>query len=354
MFLFSYARGFPVLSIRRALLARSTSTMAPAKEITLPTGAKMPTVGLGTWKIPKERTTTLVQEALTKGYRALDCACDYGNEAEVGAAIDDAITTGMLQRSELFITSKLWNTYHRREHVRPALERTLSDLRVDYLDLYLIHFPISLKYVPFEKRYPPEWVHDPDTENTLVLDNDAPLAETWRALEELVDKGLIRAIGVCNFPVILLMELLKTARVRPAMLQVELHPYLTQQRLLDFCSRNNIAVTAFSPLGAPSYVQLEMDAGLGKGALAEPAVVDIAKRIQRTPAQVLLRWGIQRGTAVIPKTSKSERLAENAALWDFELSDEDIERISALDRGLRFNNPGVFCAGMGFSIPIYD
>lgn len=324
--------------------------------IKLANGAFMPSVGLGLWKIPKEKTAEVVYQALKKGYRCLDSACDYGNEKQAGEGIARAFKEGILERKDLFVTSKLWNTYHREEHAKQALTRTLEDLGLDYLDLYLIHFPISLAFVPFEKRYPPEWTHDPEDPklNTLVMDNDAPLHKTWGALEAEVDAGRVRNIGVCNYPVALLMELLKYSRIKPSVLQVEMHPYLTQSKLLDFCTRNSIAVTAFSPLGAPSYVSLEMDQGLGKGALEEPIVKEIATRIGRTPAQVLLRFGLQRSVAVIPKTSKVERLDENLDLFDFELTQEDMEKIGSLKNNTRFNDPGEFCRGMGFSIPIYD
>lgn len=315
--------------------------------------SKMPVVGLGTWKSASGVTATVVHSALKAGYRCIDCACDYGNEAEVGAGITSAMAEGIVKREDLFVTSKLWNTFHRREHVRPALMRSLSDLQLSYLDLYLIHFPISLKYVPIEKRYPPEWVPDPNVpgEDKLVEDR-VPIAETWAAMEALVDEGLVKHIGVCNFSVSLLMDFLSYARIRPAVLQVELHPYLQQNRLVEFCKREGIAVTGFSPLGSGSYIQLDMDRG---DRLLEDAVLkEIARRKGKTAAQVVLRWGVQRGTAVIPKTERKERLMENFDIFDFELSNEEMDAIQALDRGTRYNDPAEFCIGMGKSVPIYD
>jgi diketogulonate reductase-like aldo/keto reductase len=329
--------------------------MAASTNVTLNTGSKVPAVGLGTWKAPPGVTANIVFEAIKVGYRALDCACDYGNEHEVGAGIRKAIKGGLCKREDLLVTSKLWNTFHRAEHVRPALLKTLDDLGLDSIDLYMIHFPIPLRYVPFEKRYPPEWIHNPDVpeEATLIIDY-TPVGETWAAMESLVDEGLVKDLGVCNFNVALLMDLLGSCRIRPAMLQVELHPYLQQQKLLDFCARESIAVTAFSPLGSSSYSELGMDKGHGVGVLNEPVVTAIAKRLERSPAQVVLRWGIQRGVCVIPKTSKAERLLENYSLFDFELTNDDMKGIGALERGTRYNDPGVFCVGMGFPIPIYD
>lgn len=322
--------------------------------IRLNTGNLMPAVGLGLWKIPRESTADLVFEAIARGYRHLDSACDYGNEFEAGRGIRKALERGLCSRGELWITSKLWNTYHRPEHVRPALERTLSDLGVDYLDLYLVHFPIALEYVPFDERYPPEWLRDPDADAPAMRPDRVPLADTWHAMESLLSAGLVRQIGVCNYNSGLLHDLLAYAETPPAMLQIELHPYLTQQRMLRLCREADIAVTGFSPLGAPSYVPLGM-AGPGESVLGEPVVVAAAERHGRSPAQIVLRWGVQRGTAVIPKTSRPDRLTENLALFDFELDDEEMVAISALDRGRRFNDPGRFTdEAFKCFYPIYD
>jgi D-xylose reductase len=173
-------------------------------------------------------------------------------------------------------------------------------------------------------------------------------------MEELVDAGLVRQIGVCNYGVSLIRDLLSQARIRPAVLQVELHPYLAQEKLLRFCHESGIAVTAFSPLGAPSYVPLGM-ATTADSVLEHPTVTKIAHEVGRTPAQVVLRWGVQRGTAVIPKTSRPERLRENFALFDFALTDDQVASITALDHHRRFNDPGVFCEkAFGTFFPIYE
>lgn len=331
---------------------------AVPQSIELRSGSPVPTVGLGLWKAPPGVVSTVVTEALKSGYRHLDSACDYGNETEVGAGIKEALDAGVCAREDIFVTSKLWNTFHRAEHVKPALMKTLQDLGLDYLDSYLIHFPISLKYVDPATRYPPEWKHNPDVpeEDTLVLD-PVPVSETWAAMEALVDEGLVRHIGVCNFNSSLLTDLLSYCRIRPAMLQIELHPWLQQTRLLELCQREHIKVTAFSPLGSSSYRELSMDKQLGTGVLGDEAVVAIASAHGKSPAQVVLRWGIQRMPGllcVIPKTSRVERLAENMDLFGFELTSDEMVSLGKLDRGLRFNDPGEFCAGMGFSIPIYD
>lgn len=314
----------------------------------------MPIVGLGLWKIEKEHTATTVTEAIAAGYRHLDSAADYGNEVEVGHGIKQALTKGLCSREDLWITSKLWNTYHRPEHVRPACEKTLADLGVDYLDLYLIHFPIVLKYVDFAERYPPEWFFDPDVESPAMEIDAVPLHETWAAMESLVDAGLVRQIGVCNYNSGLLHDLMAYSRIKPTMLQIESHPYLTQERMLRLATNYDLAVTAFSPLGALSYVPLDM-AQASDSVLEKKVIKEIAARVQRTPAQVVLRWGVQRGTAIIPKTSKAERLKENLALFDFTLSDDEMQAISALNCNRRFNDPAVFC-DLAFNTfhPIYD
>lgn len=317
-------------------------------------GDQLPAVGLGFWKIEKSATPEVVTTAIDAGYRHFDCACDYGNEAEVGVGLQRALQAGAVTRDDLWVTSKLWNTYHRTEHVRPALERTLEDLQVDYVDLYLIHFPISMRYVPFDERYPPEWFFDPNADSPRLELDPVPIQETWRAMEQLVADGLAKNIGICNFGTSLLRDLLSYADIRPAVLQIESHPYLTQEKLIRYCNDENIAVTAFSPLGAQSYFSLNM-AEQGESVLEHEVVRDIATKHDRTPAQVVLRWGVQRGTAIVPKSSNADRLRENLALFDFELTDDEMKSISALDRNRRFNDPGDFCeAAFNTFMPIYE
>jgi D-xylose reductase len=328
--------------------------MQLAPTLPLASGDSMPVVGLGFWKISPEATADTVQQAIAAGYRHLDCACDYGNEPQVGEGIRAALAEGFCRREDLWVTSKLWNTYHATEHVRPALEKSLRDLGLDYLDLYLIHFPIAQRFVPFETRYPPGWFFDPAAPRPAMEFARVPLAETWRAMEGLVEVGLVRNIGVCNYGCALLRDLLNYARIRPAVVQVELHPYLTQDKLLRFCCEEGIAVTGFSPLGAMSYLPLKM-ASAEESVLDERVLVDVARRHEKTPAQVVLRWAVQRGTAIAPKTSRPERLAENLAIFDFELSSDEMLTIGRLDRDRRFNDPGEFCEqAFNTFCPIYE
>ncbi|MEM7278989.1 MAG: aldo/keto reductase [Pseudomonadota bacterium] len=314
--------------------------------------ARMPTVGLGTWKIAPEDTAGVVCDAIAAGYRQIDSACDYGNEIQTGEGIQAALKAGHCSRDELWVTSKLWNSYHRFEHVQAACERSLSDLNLDYLDLYLIHFPIATQFVPFEERYPPEWVVD-DAQPSMVLDA-VPLAETWAGMESLITRGLVKEIGVCNYSSSLLRDLMAYSTIKPAMLQIEAHPFLTQEKLIRLAGQYDVAVTAFSPLGALSYVSLDM-ATSNDTVLNSPPVVAAAARLGRSPAQVVLRWGVQRGTAIIPKTTRPERLRDNLALFDFELTAAEMSAISGLNQNRRFNDPGVFCeSAFGTFCPIYE
>jgi len=304
----------------------------------------MPAVGLGLWKVARQEAASVVHGAIAAGYRHLDSACDYGNEVEVGEGIQAALADGLCTRDDLWITSKLWNTYHDPAHVEAACRRTLADLQLDRLDLYLVHFPIALRFVGFDERYPPEWIFDPTAETPRMETAAVPLYKTWQAMEALLEKGLVKHIGVCNYNSALIHDLMSYAQVKPAMLQVELHPYLQQEALLRTAAQYDLPVTGFSPLGASSYVELNM-AGEPDSVLLEPAINAIAERLGKTPAQVVLRWGLQRGTAVIPKSNREDRRAENLAVFDFVLSDDDMQAINALDKGRRFNNPADFCEG---------
>ncbi|MEM6916444.1 MAG: aldo/keto reductase [Verrucomicrobiota bacterium] len=317
-------------------------------------GGQFPTIGLGTWKIPDEVLPSLIPDAVDAGYRHLDCACDYGNEPAVAQGIAAAISSGKCTRDDLWITSKLWNTYHHPDHVRSACERSLSDLGLDELDLYLIHFPVTLAYVPFEERYPPGWFFDPDAENPSMKHVDVPYADTWGAMEKLVEDGLVKRIGVCNLGTAMLRDIRSYARIQPAVNQVEMHPYLTQQNLLRFCRENDIAVTAFSPFGASSYVPLSM-ADENESLFDDPDIAAIAADKGKTIGQIALRWAVQRGTVAIPKTQTLAHLKENIAIYDFSLSEDEMLCIDQMNRDRRFNDPAEFGeAAFNTFYPIFD
>ena len=313
-------------------------------------GSALPSPGLGTWKIPEELTPQIVHQAIEAGYRHLDCAADYGNERLVGKGIASALNAGLCARDDLWVTSKLWNTYHEPQHVRAACEKTLSDLGIGQLDLYLIHFPIALEFVPFDKMYPPGWTAGGEAMSPILV----PYSDTWRAMEELVDAGLTKRIGVSNIGTAMLREVLSYARIKPAVLQVEMHPYLCQENLLRFCQEQDVAVTTFSPFGADSYLPLGM-AEASERILAHPVLERIAAAHGKSTAQVALRWAMQRGTIPIPKTQSPDHLRENFDIFEFVLTPEELTAISDLDQHKRFNDPAVFGEkAFNTFFPIFD
>lgn len=290
-----------------------------------------------------------VHHAVKAGYRLFDGAQCYDNEIQVGEGLARAMKDGLVKREELFLVSKVWNTFHKPEHVLASCQRTMKEMQVDYLDLFLVHFPISLKYVDPAVRYPPGFA-DPAT-MTCEYDTEVKFEETWRAMEALVDAGLVRNIGISNMGCVKIVDIMKYCRIKPAVLQVEMHPFLTQDKLLRYSQEQGIQVMAYSNFGSLSYVELKMATEADTCLLSE-AVTTPAKKYSKSPAQVVLRWAIQRGTVVIPKTIKPARLAENIDLFDFSLTKAEMEAISALNKNERYNDP----VNYGFKNvqPIFD
>merc|ERR1711939_975269 len=305
--------------------------------VKLSSGHQMPLVGFGLWKVTNETCADTVYNAISNGYRLFDGACDYGNEKEAGEGVARAIKDGLVKREELFIVSKLWNSFHEKSRVGPIAKKQLEDWGLDYFDLYIIHFPIALSYVDPSVRYPPGWAFDGKEDYQL---SNASIQETWTAMESVAEKGLAKSIGISNFQGALILDLLRYAKIRPATLQIEHHPYLVQPTLLELAKEQGIAVTAYSSFGPQSFIELEWQKAKDTPVLFEhPVVTKIAEKLGKTPAQVLLRWATQRGLAVIPKSNDPKRLQQNLEVTQFDLADEDIKAISGLDRHLRFNNP---------------
>ncbi len=295
------------------------------KSIQFANGDQMPIFGLGTWKSAPGEVYKAVKEALQLGYRHIDCAPIYGNEAEIGQALSESFAEGVTTREQLWITSKLWNNSHAPENVQPAIEKSLADLQIDSLDLYLIHWPVAFRSeVLFH-----------NSAKDLIGLNELPIATTWSAMENLVDKGLCNHIGVSNFSVPKLKELLGTANIKPEMNQIELHPYLQQPAMLEFCNSNSIHLTAYAPLGSsdrPAPLKSKDEPIL----LEDPTIIKMAANHAISPAQLLISWAIHRNSVVIPKSVNPERLKQNLGSAAVSLSQEDMEQIAELNRNRRY------------------
>lgn len=287
-------------------------------------GHKIPILGLGTWNSPTGQVEQAVKDAIDCGYRAIDCAHVYQNEKEVGNGIASKLAEGVVKREDLFITSKLWNAFHRPDAVLPAIQRTLENLGLKYLDLYLIHWPMAYKGDE-ENLFPKD-------ANGEFIDEGVDYLDTYRAMEKLVDLGLTKSIGVSNFNARQIDRIVENARILPVTNQVECHPYLDQTELKQHCESKKIVLTAYSPLGSPARPW----AVKGEPHLTdEPVIVEIAKKYQKTSAQILIRYQTLRGIIAIPKSVTKERIAGNIQVFDIQLTDEEMNKIKSLNRNSR-------------------
>lgn len=256
-------------------------------------GGHMPALGFGTLIPDPAVTITATRDALEAGFRHFDCAERYRNEREVGEALQIGLAAGKIARENIFVTTKLWNSNHRPERVEPAYEASLDRLRLEYLDLYLIHTPFAFQ--PGDEQDPR------DQNGNVIYDKGVTLLDTWRAMESLVDRGRCRAIGLSDITLNELLPIYESARIKPAAVQVEAHPYLPETELLEFCKKRGIVLLAFAPLGH----------GMKPGLLEDPVISAIAARVGKTPAQVLLAWAVQRGTALLTTPKSAARAREN-------------------------------------------
>lgn len=315
--------------------------MSAQKYITLNDGNKIPQLGLGTWLSKPGEVKQAVIDAVKTGYRHLDLARIYQNEHEVGEALKELIPS-VVKREDLFITGKLWNHSHAPEKVEHAYDVTLKDVGVEKLDLWLIHWPVAFKYEGDDKFFPK------DAEDKIALDTETTLVDTWKAMIELQKKGRVTSIGVSNFTQPMLEGIIKATGVVPAVNQIEAHPVLPQDDLVEYSKSKNIHITAYSPLGNPAFYL-----GGKVKIIDAPQVLEVAKKNNADCGQVLIAYGIKKGQSVIPKSVTKSRIESN--FKQIELSDEDFKKVSSVlteyaGEPIRFNTPQGYDPAWGIKV----
>lgn len=312
--------------------------MACPKFLTLNNGMKMPALGIGTWRAPDNEVETALNHALEIGYRHIDCAPVYLNEKTIGRVLNKWLTSNKVKREDLFIVTKLPIYGNRASCVEKCLRKSLNDLQLSYVDLYLIH-------VPFGVPETDDGNFARDENDDIIFDKDINHVATWKKMEEMVNLGLTKSIGISNFNKRQVQRILDNSVIKPACLQIELHIYFQQNELVEFCKQNNIVVTAYSPLGSKGIANLNKMAGVERDLpdlMDNPTVIKIAKNHNKTSAQILLRWIIERDISTIPKSTNPERLRQNIDIFDFSLNQNEMEELSKLDKGIRICDFSMF------------
>ncbi|XP_037948895.1 aldo-keto reductase family 1 member A1-like [Teleopsis dalmanni] len=304
--------------------------MESEQYLTFNNGQKMPVLGLGTWQATEEEIERAIDLALDEGYRHIDTAPVYLNEKAIGRVLKKWLDSGKVRREELFIVTKLPPIANRPEEVEETIKQSLADLQLDYVDLYLIHTPFTLYFGDGDIKR--------DENGDVVIDSSTNHVAVWKKMEEMIDNGYTKSIGLSNFNKQQIQKLLPSCRIRPVNLQIEHHIYLQQRDLINYCKEENIVVTAYAPLGSKGIAALNKKAGVEReipDLMNVPEVLAIAKAHSRTTAQILLRWVLDNGLAAIPKSTNPVRLRQNLNIFDFKLTAEEIQTLSKLDENIR-------------------
>jgi len=313
------------------------------KNINFKNGDTFQSIGLGTWKATGDEVKTAIKDAVNSGYRHIDTAAIYQNEVEIGEALSELFKSGDLKRDDIFITSKLWNDAHEESFVIPALKESLHRLQLDYLDLYLIHWPVAFKH----------GVLFPGKASEYITLEELPIIETWKQLEKAKNKGLVKHIGVSNFSKKKIKDLVSKAEIKPEVNQIEMHPLLQQNELFNYCVSEDIIITGYSPLGSGDRSS-EMKAENEPNLMGLELIKDIASKHRVSAAQILLAWQCNRGASVIPKSTSKDHIASNFNAGSIILDENDMQAIKGLDKNFRFINGKFFeMPGSGYS-NIYD